>query len=676
MPGAEQPIGGLDVLSLLGPMARGQFVGQNWDQLKGIAQGSVDLQAQQQEAQKAALAQALSQAAMAKDAGDAFKADPSDANLARYAGFNPKWFETFKAAHDLKNEDQQRQDLRDWSAMRGMLQSGDWDGAAAHIQRRIDADSKAGLPTQDDQHALDLVRAKSPAALAYTNAAVYAALGKERYNEAYGADAKNASELATAAKTTAETKEIAPDAASKRALEAAQAAEAGVKTVGADQSLVKIGPGGVGGNSPSGSYAALLDNLIGSEKGDTPDAKNPRSSAAGDGQFIDSTWLQVVKDHRPELAAGKSDKQILAMRSDQKLSRELVGDYAQDNAQVLAASGAPVTAASLAMAHKLGPVAALKVMGANPDARMADVVGEFAASKNPQFAKLNVRQYADGLVKQFGTGNVDFSGKDGGGASGGAQVLFQGGNVAATQAMNDAANSGLTGNDFLKTLPNAQQKMVQALAEGRMDFPNGNAMKSQYWQNMLSAVGQYDPAFDTVNSHARAAVRKDFTAGQSAKNIKSLNTAIGHMGELDEAIDGLGNYSFPLNNAIAHGIAKATGTDKRLAKFEAAKVAVANELTQVFRGAGGAEADVQGWLKQLKAASNPATLHETVRTMVDLLNSRVDAIGDSYNKGMGTTADPLTLLNPKAAATLGRLSGKTNTFALANGSKAIVVERR
>jgi hypothetical protein len=40
-----------------------------------------------------------------------------------------------------------------------------------------------------------------------------------------------------------------------------------------------------------------------------------------------------------------------------------------------------------------------------------------------------------------------------------------------------------------------------------------------------------------------------------------------------------------------------------------------------------------------------------------LLHSRIEAIGDQYNQGMGTTKDPLTLLNPKAQSVLNKISG-------------------
>jgi hypothetical protein len=63
-------------------------------------------------------------------------------------------------------------------------------------------------------------------------------------------------------------------------------------------------------------------------------------------------------------------------------------------------------------------------------------------------------------------------------------------------------------------LPQNDAAQVKALAEGRMAFPTGTALKSAYWQDMLQKVAQFDPSFDAVNYNARAGTRKAFTSGK------------------------------------------------------------------------------------------------------------------------------------------------------------------
>jgi hypothetical protein len=203
--------------------------------------------------------------------------------------------------------------------------------------------------------------------------------------------------------------------------------------------------------------------------------------------------------------------------------------------------------------------------------------------------------------------------------------------------------------------------IVKGLIEGRISPPTQKAAATPYWQAQLQAATQADPTFDGVNFQARQKTRNDFTSGKAADNIRALNTVVGHLDELDRSIDGLGNYEgflgSHLNNALAQSIAGASNTDQRVKNFETAKTAVANELTRVFRGTGGAEADIQAWQKQLDAASGPTALHSVVKRMANLINSRVGALGDQYNAGMGTTHDPLTLLTPEKQKSFTRMMG-------------------
>lgn len=217
-------------------------------------------------------------------------------------------------------------------------------------------------------------------------------------------------------------------------------------------------------------------------------------------------------------------------------------------------------------------------------------------------------------------------------------------------------------------LPPADPNIVKGLIEGRITPPTQKAATSPYWQAQLTAAAEQDPSFDMVNFQARSKTRADFTSGKSAQNVTALNTVIGHLDHLDRTIDGLGNtgpggaLNFgplnSLNNKAARLIANQAGNDVRYKDFETAKTAVANELTRVFRGTGGAEADIQGWMKQLESAGSPEALHGVVRSMAELINSRVEALGEQYQQGMGTTKDPLTLLTPDKQKAFRRLMGE------------------
>lgn len=143
----------------------------------------------------------------------------------------------------------------------------------------------------------------------------------------------------------------------------------------------------INGGSPSeavdvasGDVDSMIVDL---ETGGNDKAKNPTSSATGAGQFLDSTWLSTIKAHKPELARGKTNEELLGMRTDGKLAREMVTAYRQDNARALTARGVPATAVNLYAAHHFGPGGAVKFANLPDSAPMSKVLSprELAANK-------------------------------------------------------------------------------------------------------------------------------------------------------------------------------------------------------------------------------------------------------------------------------------------------------
>ncbi|BEV44424.1 hypothetical protein [Afipia carboxidovorans] len=124
------------------------------------------------------------------------------------------------------------------------------------------------------------------------------------------------------------------------------------------------------------------DRVIGVESGGNATAQSPASSAFGAGQFVKGTWLGLIKKARPDLAAGKTDTEILAMRADPVLSREMVGVYKQQNAGVLTAQGIAPTERNLYLAHFLGPGDAVRVLASDPGAPIRGLIDDRSIAAN------------------------------------------------------------------------------------------------------------------------------------------------------------------------------------------------------------------------------------------------------------------------------------------------------
>jgi hypothetical protein len=220
---------------------------------------------------------------------------------------------------------------------------------------------------------------------------------------------------------------------------------------------------------------------------------------------------------------------------------------------------------------------------------------------------------------------------------------------------------GLQGQQYLSTLDKPTADQVKALAEGRLGFPVGKALQSPYWQKMITAVAQYDPTFDAVNYNARAKTRNDFVAGKSAENIKAINTAIAHMGQLNDQLTALDNSSYPAVNSAKNWLATHVGgTDRqgKLAAADATAEGVAGEMAKVFRSTGMSEKEIDAWREKFTGSITPAQQQGTMKSAMHMLRGRMEAIEDQYRTGMGTTAAPLRILTPEAQTIFDKLLGE------------------
>lgn len=138
------------------------------------------------------------------------------------------------------------------------------------------------------------------------------------------------------------------------------------------------------------------------------DAKADTSSATGLYQFIDSTWLNTVKQHGAEYGLGRcanairvrSDgtpvvrdqnlkKEILDLRKDPRTSALMAAAFTKDNADYLKQNtSGNIGSTELYMAHFLGASGAAKFlnqMEENPAGKAADMFPEAAAANRNVF---------------------------------------------------------------------------------------------------------------------------------------------------------------------------------------------------------------------------------------------------------------------------------------------------
>ena len=175
----------------------------------------------------------------------------------------------------------------------------------------------------------------------------------------------------------------------------------GVSPIGVPQGLAQVLNSA--GDKSNVDFDYLLQTAI-RESSLNPEAKAPTSSAVGLFQFLESTWLQVMKEQGPRLGYqqyanaisvdGDGDyvvrnkamrKEILALREDPQTAADLAAAFTQSNGAYLAAKfGKHPSPGELYIAHFLGPQGAEKLLRAglsSPD--------QIAAKLFPKQAKAN-----------------------------------------------------------------------------------------------------------------------------------------------------------------------------------------------------------------------------------------------------------------------------------------------
>jgi hypothetical protein len=157
------------------------------------------------------------------------------------------------------------------------------------------------------------------------------------------------------------------------------------------------------------------------ESGFRTDARASSSSAAVLYQFVESTWLAMIREHgakyrvgdlaraitigpdqRPRVADDGMRAQILALRDDPDLSAAMAAEYARANHERLTqALGREIGATDLYLAHFLGPAGAtrlLETLDTDPQRSAADLLPEAAAANRAVFFDTDGRARSVGEI--------------------------------------------------------------------------------------------------------------------------------------------------------------------------------------------------------------------------------------------------------------------------------------
>lgn len=236
----------------------------------------------------------------------------------------------------------------------------------------------------------------------------------------------------------------------------------------AEGTLKGIDAAGIVSGLTDSSYGA---KVVRAESGGNTGGSDPNSSALGLHQFLSGTWMENVRELRAlggaTWADGMSTREILKMRKDRSASTEVFNHFTAKNQRALRAAGLPVNDATSYMAHFFGIGGAIKVLGSDPSAQIADLLPEVVRA-NSFMGGMTVSDAVNWAARKMTMKSSDIAAQ---------QVVID--------QIPDAEVRGMA-SDLLKAQL-AARKNVEAAAlagyEERLATPNGAPAISEVYQD-------------------------------------------------------------------------------------------------------------------------------------------------------------------------------------------------
>lgn len=142
--------------------------------------------------------------------------------------------------------------------------------------------------------------------------------------------------------------------------------------------------------TPEMTMSEFLDRLMIAESGGNNHARNPRSTAVGPFQFIEATWLAVMRGHFANETGSLSMEKLLALRTDRAMARRAAEAFSKDNAAHLVTNGQAASFSNLRLAFLVGPAGAVRILRADRNERVVAILGPSVARANPFMYGLTV----------------------------------------------------------------------------------------------------------------------------------------------------------------------------------------------------------------------------------------------------------------------------------------------
>lgn len=193
---------------------------------------------------------------------------------------------------------------------------------------------------------------------------------------------------------------------------------------------------------------------------------------------------------------------------------------------------------------------------------------------------------------------------------------------------------------------------------------------------ILGLINQKYPDWEQSTYEAKNKLIQNYTSGPQSREINAINTAMGHVGVLGDAIDALKNGDVKALNGLANKLGVETGKDA-VTTFNTIVHRVGPELASAYIPGGGGEGERQTTAKDFDPSLGPQQLKSNVGVTAQLLRSKIGALENQYKNTVGRDDFQKRFITPEAQASINKWSqqsplknsGGASKFSVQAGNK-------
>jgi hypothetical protein len=223
----------------------------------------------------------------------------------------------------------------------------------------------------------------------------------------------------------------------------------------------------------------------------------------------------------------------------------------------------------------------------------------------------------------------------------------QGGAAGSGKASQPAGGSGA------KTA-SAKDSLVDMIGNYKLNPMMLSRMMAKH-PEVIGAVNSKYPDWDQTTYNAKNKMVSSMASGPEGKTLDAINTAMGHIKNLDDAIDALHNGNVTALNNIGKIYNMNFAGKTPEAAFQLIVHRVGPEIANAYIPGGGGQGERMADEKDFDVNLPPQTLHNNAAITVNMLRSKIGAIENRYKNIVGRD-DFDKYLTPEAKASLQKMA--------------------